>query len=129
MNTDNHTTDEAAAGATNTTNLALDRTVLANERTYAAWVRTGLAALVTGLATVKFMTEFLPVWSIRVLATVLVGFSFAAFLLAAWRYSHLHIKVSHLEVDIIPLVIIRGLSIVLACCSIIALMYAWYATV
>jgi putative membrane protein len=127
LNTDNHTTDEAAAVITNQTNLALDRTVLANERTYAAWIRTGLAALATGLATVKFMADLLPVWSIRIIATVLIGFSVAAFLLAAWRYRHLHLKVSRLEVDIIPFALVRSLSLVLACCSIIALVFAWYA--
>jgi len=127
LNTDNHTTDEAEAAATNQINLALDRTVLANERTYAAWIRTGLAALATGLATVKFMADMLPVWSIRIMATLLIGFSAASFLLGAWRYRHLHLKVSRLEVDFIPLVLVRGLSILLACCSIIALVYAWYA--
>ncbi len=114
---------------TNQTNLALDRTMLANERTYAAWLRTGLAALATGLAAAKFLTEVLPVWSIRMIATVLIGVSAAAFVLAAWRYRHLHIKVSHLDVDVIPLFIVRGISFVLACCSIVALVYAWYATV
>ncbi len=111
------------------TNLALDRTVLANERTYAAWIRTGLAALVTGLGTAKFMTNLLPLWSIRIIVTVLILFSAAAFLLAAWRYSHLHIKVSHLEVDAIPLATIKGLSLLLAGCSMIALSCLWYLTV
>jgi putative membrane protein len=129
MVTENHTLNETAEGTTNQINLALDRTVLANERTYAAWIRTGLAALATGLATVKFLTELLPVWSIRMIATVFIGFSAAAFLLAAWRYGHLHIKVSHLDVDVIPLFLIRGLSLVLACCSIVAIVYAWNAAV
>ncbi len=110
------------------TNLALDRTVLANERTYAAWIRTGLAALVTGLGTAKFMTNLLPIWSIRIIVTVLILFSAAAFLLAAWRYSHLHIKVSHLEVDTMPLTMIRSLSLLLAICSMIALSCLWYLT-
>ncbi|MGA9574698.1 MAG: DUF202 domain-containing protein [Lysobacterales bacterium] len=123
--TDNENPGDTESDITEKTNLALDRTVLANERTYAAWIRTGMAALATGLATVKFMTELLPTWSIRAIATVLIGLSIAVFLLAAWRYSHLHIKVSHLEVDVIPLFLIRGLSLVLACCSIIALIYAW----
>ncbi len=110
------------------TNLALDRTVLANERTYAAWIRTGLAALVTGLGTAKFMTHILPLWSIRIIVTVLILFSAAAFLLAAWRYSHLHIKVAHLEVEAMPLTMIRSLSLLLAGCSIIALSCLWYLT-
>ncbi len=110
------------------TNLALDRTVLANERTYAAWIRTGLAALVTGLGTAKFMQNELPLWSIRIIVTVLILFSAAAFLLAAWRYSHLHIKVSHLEVEAMPLTMIRSLSLLLAGCSMIALSCLWYLT-
>lgn len=122
---DKYTPDNTTDGATDQTKLALDRTVLANERTYAAWVRTGLAALATGLATAKFLVDVLPVWSIRMIATVLIGFSAAAFMLAAWRYRHLHIKVSHLEVDVIPLFIVRILSFVLACSSIIALVYVW----
>jgi putative membrane protein len=128
VNTDNHTTDDAVKDTISRTNLALDRTVLANERTYAAWIRTGLAALASGLATVKFLAEILPVWSIRVIATVLIGFSAATFLLAAWRYQHLHIKVSHLELDVIPLFMIRIMSFVLASSSIIALIYSWYST-
>ena len=129
MNTDNHTPGDAGEGIISKTNLALDRTVLANERTYTAWIRTGLAALVSGLAMVKFLTEILPVWSIRMIATVLIGFSAVAFLLAAWRYQHLHIKVSHLELDVIPLFIIRIMSFVLASSSIIALIYSWYSTI
>ena len=125
MSTDKRTTDNTTGVATDRTKLALDRTVLANERTYTAWVRTGLAALVTGLATAKFLVDVLPVWSIRMIATVLIGFSATAFMLAAWRYRHLHIKVSHLEVDVIPLFIVRILSFVLACSSIIALVYVW----
>jgi len=66
----------------NQMNLALDRTVLANERTYAAWIRTGLAALAAGLGIAKFMTGLMPLWSILIIAAVLIGFSSVAFLLA-----------------------------------------------
>jgi len=123
--TDNRVTDETREDTTDPTSLALDRTVLANERTYAAWIRTGLAALATGLAIAKFLTEVLPDWGIRVIAAVLIGFSAVAFVLAAWRYQHLHIKVSHLDVDVVPLIVIRIVSFVLACSSIIAFIYAW----
>lgn len=119
---------EPPAGNINQTNLALDRTVLANERTYAAWIRTGLAALAAGLGTAKFMADLLPLWSIRIVVAVLIIFSAVAFLLAAWRYSHLHIKVSHLEVESLPLAMIRGLSLLLAGCSMIALTCLWYLT-
>lgn len=108
------------------TNLALDRTVLANERTYAAWIRTGLAALATGLGAAKFLTGLLPNWSIHALAGVLIGFSAVAFLIAAWRYRHLHVKVSQLDVDIVPMGVVVGLSIFLAACSLIALAGLWF---
>lgn len=125
MNAEGRANGESTEAATNATSLALDRTVLANERTYAAWIRTGLAALATGLAIAKFLVEVMPVWSIRVIAEVLIGFSAAAFVLAAWRYQHLHIKVSLLEVDVVPLALVRVLSFVLACCSVIAFIYVW----
>jgi len=110
----------------NRTNLALDRTILANERTYAAWIRTGLAALAAGLGTAKFMTGILPIWSIRFIVATLLVFSAVAFLVAAWRYSHLHIRVAHLEVDAVPLGIIRLLSLVLASCALVSLSCLWY---
>ena len=102
------TPGETATGDITQTNLALDRTVLANERTYAAWIRTGLAALAAGLGIAKFMTGLIPLWSILIIAAVLIGFSSVAFLLAAWRYRHVHIKVSHLEVEAVPLAMIRS---------------------
>jgi putative membrane protein len=106
-------------------NLALERTVLANERTYAAWIRTGIAALATGLGIAKFMMGIMPVWSILLVASMLIIFSGVAFLLAAWRYSHLHIKVAKLEVDAIPLKLAIGLSIVFVICALIALIFLW----
>jgi putative membrane protein len=109
-------------------NLALDRTVLANERTYAAWVRTGLAALVSGLGIAKFMEGLMPAWSILVVASMLIIFSGVAFMLAAWRYSHLHIKVARLEVDAIPLKLVVGLSVAFLVCALLALVYLWSAS-
>ena len=123
------TPDENTAGKVDKTNLALDRTVLANERTYAAWVRTGLAALAAGLGIAKFMIGLLPLWSIQIIAAVLIVFSAVAFLLGAWRYSHLHIKVSHHEVDAIPLSMIKNMSLLLAGCSLIALVILGYLTI
>ncbi len=120
--------DKNATDDIDLTNLALDRTVLANERTYAAWIRTGLASLVTGLGIAKFMTDLMPLWGIRILVAALIIFSAVAFLLAAWRYSHLHLKVSHLEVDAIPLAVVRGLSLLFVVCSLIALVSVWYLT-
>jgi len=107
------------------TNLALDRTVLANERTYAAWIRTGLTALAAGMGTAKFMTGLLPTWGILAIAGVLIAFSATAFVLAAWRYRHLHLKVSRLDVDAIPRKVAGGMSLLLAACSVIALVSLW----
>jgi len=125
LNTDEQRPGESPEEGVSSTKLALDRTLLANERTYTAWIRTGLAALATGLAIAKFLAEVMPVWSIRLIAAVLIGFSAVAFVLAAWRYQHLHIKVSHLEVDVVPLFVVRILSFVLVCSSIVAFVYAW----
>ncbi len=122
------TMSETSTDDTNRTNLALDRTVLANERTYAAWIRTGLAALATGLGIAKFMTDLMPPWSIKAVSSLLIVFSAVAFLVAAWRYSHLHIKVARLEVDAIPLSLVRGLSILFVICSVIALVFLWTMT-
>ena len=123
------TPDQSDTPEVSQTNLALDRTVLANERTYTAWVRTGLAALATGLGIAKFMGELMPDWSILVVASLLIFFSGVAFLLAAWRYSHLHIKVAKLEVDIVPLSMVIALSILFLVCSVIAIIFVWYVIV
>jgi len=106
--------------------LSKDRTVLANERTYAAWIRTGLAALVTGLGIAKFTFDILPIFTIRIVAALLIGFSASIFLLAAWRYSHLHVRMENLDVDTLPLFAVRALSLVLAACSMISLASLWY---
>ena len=105
-----------------------DRTVLANERTYTAWIRTGLAALVTGLGIARFMLDAMPLWSIRLLTTLLILFSATAFLTAAWRFESLHVGMSHLDVRTVPMVLVKTLSIVLASCSLLALVGMWFMT-
>lgn len=117
---------ESSTEAVDATSLALDRTVLANERTYAAWIRTGLAALITGLGIARFMMEAMPLWSVRVISALLVLFSAGAFMIAAWRYENLHVGVRHLDVSTIPIVMLKILSILLACCSGLALIGLWY---
>lgn len=72
--------------------------VLANERTYAAWTRTGLTALVTGLGVAKFLQGVLPLWLIPAIAMILFFCSAAFFFLAAWRYSHVGIRVKTTKV-------------------------------
>ena len=105
--------------------LALDRTVLANERTFAAWIRSGLACLVSGLGVARFMLDTWPLWSIRIIAAILILFSAAAFLVAGWRYHHLHLRLMHVDVDMVPQGLVRLLSLVLAACSFLALLVVW----
>ncbi len=112
----------AQAKQPNNTTLALDRTILANERTYAAWIRTGFAALATGLGVERFMLNTIPLWSIHLIATLLLLFSAASFLLAGWRYHHLRIKLENIDVDMVPMPVIRIISLTLAACSLIAIM-------
>jgi len=107
------------------TRLALDRTVLANERTYAAWIRTGLAALAAGLGLARLMLNTMPLWSIRILAMILISFSAGAFLLSSWRYEHLHVAIAHLDVKTIPVKLVKLFSLLLALCSILALVGLW----
>ncbi len=101
--------------------LALDRTVLANERTYQAWIRTGLSFLVSGLAVVKFLEGMMPLWILLILAIFLILFSTAAFIQAGWRYTHIHFRMAHLDIDAMPLWIVKLTSMILAGCSILAL--------
>ena len=101
--------------------LALDRTVLANERTYQAWIRTGLAALISGLGIEKFLNDIEPVWPLMLVTIILIFFSASAFIISAWRYNHLHVQMAHLEVDLMPVWVVKTLSIFLSGCSLLAL--------
>jgi len=103
------------------TTLALDRTVLANERTYASWLRTGLAFLAGGLGVERFMLKTIPLWSIHSIATLFILFSAGSFMLAGWRYQHLRIKLTGIDVDMVPMFLIRIISYTLAASSLIAL--------
>ena len=120
MATEPETTKPPTSAAELQQQYALDRTVLANERTYAAWIRTGLGAMVAGLAIEHLLIEVHPSWIIRGLAVVLIVFSAAAFLLGAWRYSHLGIKLGPLDVKTIPTLLTTAIGIGLALCSILA---------
>ncbi len=104
----------------NRNTLALDRTVLANERTYQAWLRTGLAALASGLGVAKFLKDTIPFWMLMIIAAILILFSMVAFLQAAWRYSHLHVRMEHLDIDAMPIRMVKTISILLAACSLLA---------
>ena len=107
------------------TGYALDRTVLANERTYAAWIRTGLTTLVAGLAIEKFMVDAMPGLMFQSIAVILIVYSMIAFIIAAWRYNHLGLKLVHLDIKSIPSSVTTGTSILLVACSILALSGLW----
>jgi len=100
--------------------LALDRTVLANERTYQSWLRTGLASLMSGLGVAKFMQGVMPLEVLLIIVSILVLFSVVSFLLSSWRYSHLHLRIKHLDIDTTPMWLVKTISLLLASCSLIA---------
>ncbi|VAW20244.1 hypothetical protein MNBD_ALPHA12-1516, partial [hydrothermal vent metagenome] len=83
---------------------------------------TGLALLVAGLGIFRFLQDELALWLLMSISMVLIVLSAMAFLLAAWRYRHLHLRVSHLEVDFIPLWVVLGISAVLAASAVLALL-------
>jgi len=101
--------------------LALDRTILANERTYQAWLRTGLAALASGLGVVKFMRDVIPLWMLLTLASLLILLAVASFVQASWRYSHIHVRMAHLDIDAMPVWIAKVVSLLLAGVSMLVL--------
>jgi len=101
--------------------LALDRTVLANERTYQAWLRTGLAAMAAGLGAAKFLQDIMPSWILVAVSTVLMVFSMVAYLQASWRYSHLHLRMAHLDIDAMSVLMAKIISYILTSCSLLAL--------
>jgi len=101
--------------------LAIDRTMLANERTYQAWLRTGLASAAAGLAIFKLMRESIALWILLIVTSVLLLFSALFFLLAAWRYSHIHLRTAHLDIDSLPPGLAKFVSLLLAACSLLFL--------
>lgn len=105
--------------------LATDRTVLANERTYAAWIRTGITALAAGVAIEKFMVNAMPSWTIRIIAAILILYSAVAFIIGAWRYSHLGVKIAEVDVKSIPKIVTHAASALLVICSLLALAGLW----
>jgi putative membrane protein len=101
--------------------LALDRTVLANDRTYQSWIRTGLALFASGLGAAKFLKKEMPLWLLLVITSILLILSALAFLQAGWRYSHINIKFSSLDIKNRPTWQIWIVSILLASVSFAAL--------
>jgi len=101
--------------------LALDRTVLANERTFLAWLRTGLTSLVAGLGVAKFLRDIMPLSMLLVVATIFILFAAVIFMLGAWRYTHLHLRMEHLDIDAMPTWLVKTISLFFVACSILAL--------
>ena len=101
--------------------LALDRTILANDRTYQAWIRTGLALLASGLGVARFLKEEMALWIILLISSVLLLLSALAFLQAGWRYSHINIRLTSLDVETRPSWQMWAMSILLASMSLLAL--------
>jgi putative membrane protein len=101
--------------------LALDRTALANERTYLAWLRTGLAIFAGGLGVMKFARVILPDHVPIMVASVLIVISIAIFVIAAWRYGNVRLRMSHLDVDAMPAWQARAISWLLAACALVSL--------
>ena len=101
--------------------LALDRTALANDRTYQAWIRTGLALFASGLGAAKFLKEEMSLWILLIIASLLLILSALAFLQAGWRYSHMHIKLTSLDIETRPSWQMWLISILLALMSLLSL--------
>ncbi|NGX58699.1 MAG: hypothetical protein K940chlam3_01607 [Chlamydiae bacterium] len=99
--------------------------VLANERTYAAWTRTGLTALVTGLGVAKFLHGVLPEWMIPIIAMILFFCSASFFTLAAWRYSHVGIRMRTTKVAGASTFILLILTVLLGLISLASAIGIW----
>jgi len=104
-----------------TSTLALDRTVLANERTYQAWLRTGLASAAAGLGVASLSKAATPLWILLIIATILLLSSALFFWVAAWRYSHVHLRTAHLDIEALSPKVAKTVSALLAGCSFLAL--------
>ena len=101
--------------------LAVDRTVLASERTFLAWLRTGLAIFAGGLGVMKFARDILPPWIPLIVASVLVLTAAAIFLIAAWRYTHMRLRLAHLDIDALPAWQAWALGLFLTLCALVSL--------
>lgn len=108
--------------------LARDRTVFANERTFQAWLRTGLTFFATGLGVVKFLKEDLPIVMVLLISITLLLLSAASFLQAVWRYHDLHMRISHLDVNLIPLWKVKLIGYILVLCTLVAIVGIIYKT-
>ena len=67
----------------------------------------------------------MPFWSIRTITVILILISGVAFFLAAWRYEHFHTGMTHLDIKMIPVGMVKLFSFVLVICSLMALVGLW----
>ncbi len=125
---DNGTRCTAPEAQTSQEELARDRTALASERTYAAWVRTALALLAGGLGIARFVDDAVPPMLVRTLSALLILLAIASFILAAWRYMSLCLKLKSLDITLIPHQVVIAISAFLVACSGLALMAVWAMT-
>jgi uncharacterized membrane protein YidH (DUF202 family) len=84
-------------------------------------VRTGLAALAAGVAFEHLLTGAMPGWILRSIAVILIAFSFCAFVLAIWHYTHLGLRLQKAEIRRLPIKSLAVLTAALCAASILAL--------
>lgn len=99
--------------------------VLANERTYAAWLRTGLTSLAGGLGIEKLIGGANPIWQVRTISSILIILSGACFLLAAWRYMHVGVRMVSTHVSGAPIALLCIMSVLFIIASIMAFVGLW----
>ena len=114
------------SGGEQRTELAADRNVFAAERTYAAWVRTGLTSLAAGVGARKLLDGTIPVWSIRLVASVLIVFSVFAFAAGVWRHFHPGVSKREGEAPELPPWVLIAANGFLAIVALTALVAIWF---
>jgi len=120
-------TTALADAADRRTILATDRTYLASERTYAAWMRTALAALASGVGARTVMSDLLPPWAGKVIATALVVFALFCLVAAVWRQLQGVKPPPHPDIQPIPHALLIPTNAILALVAIIILIGIWVA--
>jgi putative membrane protein len=106
------------------TALAADRTMLAAERTYAAWVRTGLAALVSGVGARAILQNALPIWLVRLTASVLILFAAFCLCAAIWREFY-SLPPGRTHLSVMPRAVIIPVNLFLVLVTLAALVGNW----
>lgn len=120
-------TAELADAADRRTILATDRTYLASERTYAAWMRTALAALASGVGARAVMSDLLPPWAGKLIASALVIFALFCLVAAVWRQLQGVKPPPHPDIRPIPHALLIPTNAILALVAFIILIGIWVA--